>query len=166
MIPQNEVTSSCPELIFTYICTYIHIYVFMYMYIYTQMYIRSSRRTRSRRFAQSCLYVCVYIYTYTNVHVCIHIYICTHINQCLIIPQDEYTSFRTELVLVYIHLYIDIHVQPSSDRVAENLEIISKNCRFCTRRTRILMGFIISTMILPGTNRKSHVHDSGSLKKF
>jgi len=32
--------------------------------------------------------------------------------------------------------------------VAQNLEILSKNFQFSTRRTRILMGFIISTMLL------------------
>jgi len=35
-------------------------------------------------------------------------------------------------------------VQPIADRVAQNLEIISKKNYFSTRRTRILMGFIIS----------------------
>ena len=37
-------------------------------------------------------------------------------------------------------------VQPIADRVAQNLEIISKKIQFSTRRTRILMGFIISTI--------------------
>jgi len=35
---------------------------------------------------------------------------------------------------------------PIADRMAQNLEIISENFQFSTRRTRILMGFIISTM--------------------
>jgi len=50
--------------------------------------------------------------------------------------------------------------------VAQNLEIISKNFQFNTRRTRILMGFIISTMFLLGVNRKSHGQNSGTLSKF
>ena len=37
-------------------------------------------------------------------------------------------------------------VQPIADRVAQNLEIVPKNSQFSTRRTRILMGFIISTI--------------------
>ena len=37
-------------------------------------------------------------------------------------------------------------IQPVADTVAQNLEIISTNCRFSTGRTRILMGFIISTI--------------------
>ena len=53
-------------------------------------------------------------------------------------------------------------LQPIADRVAQNLEIISKNFQFGTRRTRILMGFII---YLIGTNRKSHRRNSGSLQK-
>jgi len=32
--------------------------------------------------------------------------------------------------------------QPIADRVAQNLEIISKIFQFSTRRTRVLMGFI------------------------
>jgi len=34
------------------------------------------------------------------------------------------------------------------DRVAQNLEIISKNFQFSTRRTRILMGFSIYYLVL------------------
>jgi len=39
------------------------------------------------------------------------------------------------------------HVQPIADRVAQHLEIISKNFQFSTRRTRILMGFIIYYLV-------------------
>jgi len=39
----------------------------------------------------------------------------------------------------------DIHVQPIA--VAQNLEIISKNIQSCTRRTRILVGFIIYYLV-------------------
>jgi len=48
----------------------------------------------------------------------------------------------------------------------KNLENISKKIsNFSTRRTRIFMGFIISTMLLLGTNRESHGQNSGSLKR-
>jgi len=40
------------------------------------------------------------------------------------------------------------HVQPIADRVAQHLEIISKNFQFSTRRTRILTGFIIYYLVL------------------
>jgi len=76
-------------------------------------------------------------------------YVCTHIHTYLQLTWDD-------------HLYI----QPIADRVNKNLEIISKNFQISTRRTRILMRFIIGTMLLPGTNRKSYVHNSGSLKKI
>jgi len=39
-------------------------------------------------------------------------------------------------------------IQPIADRVAQHLEIISKNLQFHTRRTRILMGFINYYLVL------------------
>ena len=39
--------------------------------------------------------------------------------------------------------------------MAQNLEI-TKNFQSGTKRTRILMGFIFGTILLRGTNRKSH----------
>ena len=39
-------------------------------------------------------------------------------------------------------------IQPIADRVAQHLEIISKNFQFGTKRTRILMGFIIYYLVL------------------
>ena len=45
------------------------------------------------------------------------------------------------------------------DMVAQNLEIISQNFQFITRRTRI-------HHLLHGTNRKSHGQNSGSFKKL
>jgi len=41
-----------------------------------------------------------------------------------------------------------VHVQPIADRVALNLQIISKNFRFGTKRTKILMGLITNYMVL------------------
>jgi len=40
------------------------------------------------------------------------------------------------------------HVQPIADRVAQHLEINSKNFQFSTRRTTILMRFIIYYLVL------------------
>jgi len=37
-------------------------------------------------------------------------------------------------------------LQPIADRVAKNLEITSKNFQFSTRCTRILIGFVTSTI--------------------
>jgi len=39
-------------------------------------------------------------------------------------------------------------LQPIADRSAQHLEILSKHFRFSTRRTRILMGFIIYYLVL------------------
>jgi len=39
-------------------------------------------------------------------------------------------------------------VQPIADRVAQNLDIISKIIQFSSRRTRILLGFIIYYLVL------------------
>ena len=39
-------------------------------------------------------------------------------------------------------------LQPIADKVAQHLEIISKNPQFSTRRTRILMGFIMYYSVL------------------
>jgi len=39
-------------------------------------------------------------------------------------------------------------VQPIAVKVAQNLEIISQNFQFSTRRTKILMGFIIYYLVL------------------
>jgi len=48
------------------------------------------------------------------------------------------------------------HIKRIADRVAQNLENISKNFQYSTSRNRIIMEFITSTMALPGTDRKSH----------
>ena len=50
-------------------------------------------------------------------------------------------------------------IQPVADRVAQHLQIISKNFQFSTGRTRIY-HFLLDT------NRESHGQNSGSLKKF
>jgi len=45
-------------------------------------------------------------------------------------------------------IHTHTHIQPIADRVAQHLEIISKNFQFSTRRTRILMGFISYYLVL------------------
>ena len=52
-----------------------------------------------------------------------------------------------------------VYIQPIADRVALNLEIISKNFQFITKRTRIYHSLL-------GNNRQSHGQNSGALKKF
>jgi len=55
-----------------------------------------------------------------------------------------------------------VAVQPIADKVAQHLEIISKNFRLSTRR---LDSHGIDNLLL-GTNRKSHGQNSGSLTTF
>ena len=47
-----------------------------------------------------------------------------------------------------ICVYESLVLQPIADRVAQNLEFIPKYFQFSTRRTRILMGFIIYYSVL------------------
>jgi len=61
---------------------------------------------------------------------------------------------------------VHIYIQPNADRVAKNHEIILRNFHYSSRRTSILMGWITSTMSLPGTNCKSHGQNSGAPAKF
>ena len=58
------------------------------------------------------------------------------------------------------------YLQLIADSAAKHLVINSKNFQFSTRRTRIFMGFVISAILLPGTNRKSLGQNSGSLIFF
>jgi len=69
-----------------------------------------------------------------------------HINVC-----DRHVLYD----MPYLHVPCDVlsssimpylYVQPIADTVAQNLEIISKNFEFSSRRTRILMKCIISTI--------------------
>jgi len=57
---------------------------------------------------------------------------------------------------MYSYIISFSNIRPIADKVAQNLENISKDFQLSARCTRILMGFIISTMSLRGTNCKSH----------
>jgi len=57
----------------------------------------------------------------------------------------------------------DFPVQPIVERVAQNLESISENFQFCARRTRILIGFRISTILFRGTKCQSHRQNYSTL---
>ena len=59
--------------------------------------------------------------------------------------------------ITHLQLYVRLQdVQPNADRVLQNLEIISENFQFSTKRTRILILCIIFTILLLGTNHKCH----------
>jgi len=62
---------------------------------------------------------------------------------------NEPFTFKDESVVSHINTAChDSLLQPIADRVAQHLEIISKNFQFSTRRTRILMGFIMYYVVL------------------
>ena len=49
---------------------------------------------------------------------------------------------------MYVCLHACVYVQPIADRATLNLEIISKNLKFTTKCTNILMRLIIYYMVL------------------
>ena len=81
------------------------------------------------------IYMCIYIYAYKWIYICIYIYIYIYID----INVYIYTY-------IYTYTFMYVNVQPIAYRVAKKIDIMSKNFQFSTRRTRILMGFIISTI--------------------
>jgi len=93
-----------------------------------------------------CTHEC--LYTYHTYNVCIHI-MCVYIHTYR--KYHTHMCVRTHVCLYTYHTYyvcIHTHIQPIADRVAQHLEIISKNFRFSTRRTRILTGLIIYYLVL------------------
>ena len=85
---------------------------------------------------------------------------------CVHYMYDRYTcSKHREMQRYKYHVSLCL-LQPIADKVARNLEIISKNFQFSTRRTRILMGFIVSTMLLLDNNRKARGLNSATMTKL
>ena len=82
------------------------------------------------------------MYRYTNV-VCIidtytYLEIRIHVRVCIYICVYMYTCTYLHYTHKCVHLHLSLNVQPIADGVAQHLEIISKNFRFSTRRTKIL----------------------------
>ena len=68
---------------------------------------------------------------------------------CILIWPLPIVLVRYVRRIYTLYLICIVHkVQPIADRVAQHLEIISKNFRMSTRRTMILMGFIIYYLVL------------------
>jgi len=55
-----------------------------------------------------------------------------------------------DILTPYTHIFATtaIRIQPIADRVTQNLQIVSTKFQFSTRRTRILVGFIIYYLVL------------------
>ena len=69
-----------------------------------------------------------------------------------IVPDSVVFCVCMRYVCMYERMYVCLHacvyVQPIADRVTLNLEIISKNLKFTTKCTNILMRLIIYYMVL------------------
>ena len=61
---------------------------------------------------------------------------------------DSYIHIQSSLIYIQSSLLRNLYEQPIADRVAQHLEIISKSFQFSTRRTKILMGFMIYYLVL------------------
>jgi len=105
---------------------------------------RTYTRTHKYKHTQSHKYT----FTYTQTHVHMH----THVRAQTLSVFLSHTSSTNSLLQVpppsLIKIYTRTHIQPIADRVALNLEIISKNFQFGTRRTRILMGCTMYYLVL------------------
>ena len=109
----------------------------------------------------SCVFVRAIRATATGVYTCVRerkrerefVFQCEFVCVCVCFLCSSATSYVC--VRVFLPFRFLPKVQPNSDRVAQNLAIISKTLYCSTRRTRILMGFMISTMLLLGTHRNS-----------
>ena len=62
--------------------------------------------------------------------------------------SDDFELHFISTAQKFIEFLQKFIVQPIADRVAQNLEIISKNFQFSIRCTRILMGLIIYYLVL------------------
>ena len=63
-------------------------------------------------------------------------------------------------------MWVEGVTRPIADREVHNHEIFCKNHYVSNRRTGILMGFMISTVLIPGMNRESHGQNIGSTAFF
>jgi len=82
------------------------------------------------------MYVCLYVPILLSCMLMSHILI--------------YNTCHQGIQNIYIHTHTHIltsHIQPIANRVAQHLEIISKDFQFSTRRTRILMRFNINYLV-------------------
>ena len=62
--------------------------------------------------------------------------------------SDDFKFHFISTVQKFIESLQKLIVQPIADRLAQNLEIISENFQFGTRRTRILMGFVFYDLVV------------------
>ena len=66
----------------------------------------------------------------------------------------------------YVFCLLSYSYSPLQTGWQRILRLFLKNFKFSTRRTGILMGFMICIKVLRGTNPQSHRQNSGSLETF
>jgi len=115
------------------------------------------------------MYICLYIiYIYIRILKnrkpgLLRRWLCMCIHTCIPISISEsWTTENLDRCECGLGIYVYINIQPNAGRLAQNLGIISNNFYFSTRRTRILMRFVITPLLLPGSIRKSHGQYSGT----
>ena len=89
---------------------------------------------------------------YPHIHMWLPFWLITTANSRAMPSKFE----QMGLIYMCINHHTHKYLQPIADKGAQNLEIVSKKFQFGTRRTRILLGVIISTTLWNGTSRKSH----------
>jgi len=122
-----------PDSVVCYVCVkYVCMYVWMYVCMKGWMCVR------------------MYEWKYVGMYACV----CMCRQRCCvcIVPDSFIFCVCMRYVSVYermyVWLYACVYVQPIADRVTLNLEIISKNFKFTTKCTNVLMRLIIYYMVL------------------
>jgi len=165
----------CSIYICIYIHTYIRVYIHTHVHMYTCIHSVGSDAIHVSEHAcyaicmphtHMSMYIydslCMYVFTYTTHCVCmyLHICVCMYVHVWLTVYRWMCMhSMCMYSIYVYLNMYscyamymphmcIYMHVQTIADRVAQHLEIVSIEFQFSTRRTRILMGFIIYYLVL------------------
>jgi len=111
------------------------------------------------------MYIYVYIYTDCIAAVSSHITLLTKSIYTYECGCGSWMWFAHMSVDVVWSQYIidKVNLQPIAKRMAKNLEIISKNFQISTRRTRILMGFVVDWFSNPIFRTNSDVRDVDKL---
>ena len=149
-----------------YVCVlHIHVYTYMCISIYKWSFAVDWQRQldvllQHAHWALAVSYLNIYL-----IYVCVlHIHVCTYVcisiyiynlllstsnGRCTCAARALSPCSRLpdtfDICMCYICMYV---LQPIADRMALNLEIISKNFRFSTKRTKIHMGLKINYLVL------------------
>jgi len=104
-----------------------------HLYVWQNSHMKESFVSHTRDTTRSCTWHTSFIYMSRRASFLV--WHDSHMNESCVNPKRDMTHFYTRHTAY-------------ADRVAQYLEIIFKNFRFSTRRTRILMRFIIYYLVL------------------